>query len=176
MSTMGVVSGAVLLTAAVLISCSASSSSVPTSDDGTPGTANCSVSGTYVLDMQLDSSDSTAGCSGQPTSGVTLIAGANGTATISGAPGATIDPTDDGGMAAVGGPAGCSWVTTSDPYACTLLVTCSGPGVGLGTAAAGDSGDNSDSFALEADAQNAVTGRAVYGSTCAWTVTGQRTP
>jgi hypothetical protein len=40
----------------------------------------------------------------------------------------------------------------------------------------GDSGDNSDSFALQVDAQNVVTGRAIYGSLCAWTVTGQRTP
>ena len=134
------------------------------------------MSGTYVLNMQIDISDSTSGCVGQSTNAVMLSVGTNGTATISGAPDATISPTEDGGTGTIGAPAGCSWVITSDPYACTLLVTCSGPGVGLATMDPGDSGDNSDSFALQVDAQNVVTGRAIYGSLCAWTVTGQRTP
>jgi hypothetical protein len=166
-------SGIVLLIATALASCSSSSAPASSSDNGAGA---CSMTGTYVLNMQIATSNSTVGCAGQTTGAVMLSVGTDGTATVSGAPDATISPTADGGTGTIGGPAGCSWITTTDPYECTLLVTCSGPGVGQGTAESGDSGDNSDSFVLETDAQNAVTGSAIYGSLCAWTVTGQRTP
>lgn len=114
--------------------------------------------GTYALTMQLEPS---SGCAG-PTSSVTIQITAS-EVVILGAPSTTVVETD-------GKP-----ITRGPPMSCVLSGLVCGTQVRIGCNDSGESGCDSESFILNIDTQDNVSGTATYlCGLCHWSILGHR--